>query len=125
MAMFRLVPRGTLFGMIVAPVVWIGYFVLSYIVVGVGCAVGYGESADFGLLRIVLLGVSLAGGGLILSATAQSYRHWRAALREEPVEETLESPHAFLALAGLFLCGISLLGVVWGTLAVFLLEPCG
>jgi hypothetical protein len=122
-----LVPRATLFGLIVAPLVWVLYFGISYLVAWLGCSLGLNDYSGFGIdaVRLALVLVALVAFVMVIIACREQYGHWKSA--SEP--GYLDSPetaanHRFLALAGIFLCGISMLGIVWGLLPVFLVKPC-
>ena len=126
--MLTLVPRDTLIGILVAPTIWALWLAISYSVSGLGCGLGWDQERllGFNALRGSLLLVATFGAAAVLYASWQSWTHWRSAQSGTPDQLDRESRErrSFLSLAGLFLCGISLLGVLWGALNVLVVPPC-
>ncbi len=124
--MSRLIPRNSATGLIVAPTIWLVYFVASFLVVGLGCEYGWQQTAGpFRAQRLTVWIIALASVALLAYATLQSWQNLRAARRNHgDVDEDVRERQRFLAHAGLFLCGISLLGVIWGSFNLFAFDSC-
>lgn len=123
----RLMPHNNIVALAVAPSVWLIYFVLTYFVTEVGCARGWSEARFVGVdvLQLLLWSIAVLGAVLISYAAWQAYRNLKAARDPETTqdEETRER-RSFLAKAGFFLCGISLLGTLWGAINIVVFEVC-
>lgn len=124
--MRKLVPRNSAAGLIVAPTIWLFYFVASFLVVGLGCEYGWQKTlGPFSAQRVTVWAVAVFSLALLAFATFESWRNLRAASQaRDEMEEDARERQRFLAHAGLFLCGISLLGVLWGSLNLFAFDSC-
>lgn len=123
----RIVPHNSIIALAVAPSVWLGYFVLTYLVTEIGCSRGWSQSQIVGLdlLRTLLWSIALIGIGFIVYASRQAYRNLQAARDPDATHdpETRER-RSFIAKAGFFLCGISLLGTLWGVFNIVIFSSC-
>src|SRR5690606_4534085 len=124
--MNKLVPRHSAAGLIVAPTIWLFYFVASFLVVGLGCENGWQQTVGpFRAQRLTVWMIALLSLALLAYATYESWHNLRAAAQaREEMEEDARERQRFLAHAGLFLCGISLLGVLWGSVNLFAFDSC-
>lgn len=125
--MRRLMPHNNIIALAVAPSVWLAYFVLTYLVTELGCARGWSDARIAGLdaLKFLLWSIAIIGAGLISYAAWQAYRNLQAAQDPQTTkEEDTRERRAFLAKAGFFLCGISLLGTLWGAMNIVVFDVC-
>lgn len=127
--MITLVPKDSLAGIIVGPILWSIYFVLSYIVSGLVCSLGYSETTVAGMnpVQLVLLLVGLLIALFIVAAGMQAHRgrrQLRSLIAENEAEESALQRHDFLYLASLLLCGFSLIGVIWLGMAAAIAPIC-
>ncbi len=116
--MTTLARRTHIVSLAVPPIVWLAYFVLSYLVVALGCSLPASEATLRGALAVIA-GASLI---VIFSAGAESLKSWRSARQERNAGD--RQHRTSLALLALLLCGLALLGTVWGGLNLFMLAPC-
>lgn len=124
--MKKFVPRHSAAGLIVAPTIWLFYFVASFLVVGLGCGYGWQQTlGPFSAQRLAMWTIALLSLALLAYATYESWRNLQAAAQARgEMEEDARERQRFLAHAGLFLCGISLLGVLWGSVNLFAFDSC-
>lgn len=123
----RLVPHNNVVALAIAPSVWLGYFVITFFISALGCERGWYDVriAGIGSLQLALWVTAAVGAVLILFASWESWLHWRAAQDpREDMEPEERDRLSFLSKAGLFLCGISLLGIVWGTFNMLIFKSC-
>lgn len=123
----RLVPHNNIIALAVAPSVWLVYFVLTYLFTEIGCARGWSNARIAGLdaLQFLLWSIAAIGAGFISYATRQAYRNLQAAKDPETTREPeVRERRSFLAKAGFFLCGISLLGTLWGAITILVFDTC-
>jgi len=124
--MTRLVPHNSAAGLIVAPSIWLGYFIASFLVVGLGCEYEWQQTVGpFRAQRLTIWVIALVSLALLAYATWQSWQNLKAARQARgQMQEEVRERQRFLAHAGLFLCGISLLGVVWGSFNLIAFDSC-
>jgi len=123
----KLVPRHSALALVIPPAVWLGYFVLTFLSSLISCERGSDVGSASGIFtthRLIWI-ITLASLALLAMATWQAWRNLR--LANEPGQTPEDQPrerYEFLAETGLFLCGISILGVLWGTINVFSFPSC-
>lgn len=123
----RLVPHNSIIALAVAPSVWLVYFVLTYLLTEIGCARGWSDARILGVnaLQFLLWSIAAIGAGFITYAASQAYRNLQAAKDPERTgEEEVRERRSFIAKAGFFLCGISLLGTLWGAINIIVFNEC-
>lgn len=125
--MTRLVPVNNVVALTIAPSVWLGYFVVTFLISALGCERGWHDVqwAGVNVLLAAQWLVALIALALIALATWESWQHGKIAQDpRENIEAEERERRTFLSKAGLFLCGISLLGTLWGALNMLYLAGC-
>lgn len=127
--MINLVPRDSLVGTIVGPILWSIYFLLSYVASGLVCSLGYSETTLTGMnpVQWVLLIAGLVIAVLIIVAGVQAHRgrkELRSLVAENEDEESTLQRQGFLYSTSLLLCGFSLIGVIWIGMAAAIAPIC-
>ena len=108
----------------IAPTIWAGHFLVSYVVAAVWCA-KFPET-EIWVPRLVI-GVAtllaLAGIGLL---SLRVLSQWGFTWAEEPRhdEDTAKSRHAFLSRATFLLCGLSAVSTVYVAMPALFLATC-
>jgi hypothetical protein len=120
------------FGLFGAPVAWSLQLLASYALVAHGC---YPDAEPITMpvvpgLRTLVLGTGAAALAVALLAGGVAWRSWRATQHEHQGEhEALLEVGAgrvrFMALAGILLSAVFVLGIVMNTVPLLLLRPCG
>ena len=120
------------FGLFGAPAAWSMQLMVNYALTAHGCYPGSEPRAtpDFGGLSTLVLVISVAALTVAAAAGGAAWRSWRASRTEHPGDhayplETGAGRTRFMALAGLLLSGLFLLGVVMATIPLFFVPPCG
>lgn len=124
----RFVPHNNVVALAVAPSVWLAYFVATFMVTEIGCTRAWMDVSIAGLNLLDVLLWSIAAIGLVLISYAswQSWRNLRAAQDPDADHEPeVRDRREFIARSGFFLCGISLLGTLWGALTILVFDTCG
>jgi Co/Zn/Cd efflux system component len=108
------------FGLFGAPVIWSIQLMLNYALVAHAC---YPASEPlsapvFGGLRATVLAASAVALVIALAAGATAWRSWRATRQEHHRTR-------FMALAGMLVSGLFLLGVIMNSIPLFIMQPCG
>jgi heme/copper-type cytochrome/quinol oxidase subunit 2 len=123
----RVVPHNNIIALAVAPSVWLIYFALTYLVTEIGCARGWSDSSYFGLdvLQTLLWAIAVIGACFLAYATREAWKNLQAAKDPEATPDAeVRERRTFLAKAGFFLCGISLLGTSWGVFNNVIFSSC-
>lgn len=121
-----LLPRDSLREVIFGPTVWIVFFIVAYVWVGTGCTfapdtlVGWVVGCDAALIWTAIGAAAILVVGAI--AAILHLREARKAGAHPP--KPRKDQRNFLSLSSLCLIGMSLLGVVWVTSALFLVPAC-
>jgi hypothetical protein len=130
-------PAALWFGLFGAPAMWSLQLLASYALVAHGC---YPDAQPMTLpvmpgLRPLVLGVAVVALAVALTAGGLAWRSWRATRHEgEGVGERNGEPEValevggrtqFMALAGMLLSAVFVLGIVMNIVPVLLLRPCG
>jgi hypothetical protein len=125
-------PAALWFGLFGAPVAWSLQLLASYALVAHGC---YPDAAPMTMpvvpgLRALVLGTGAAALAVALLAGVSAWRSWRATRREhegehEALLEAGEGRTRFMALAGILLSAVFVLGIVMNVVPLLLLRPCG
>ncbi|HEX5819430.1 MAG TPA: hypothetical protein VFY20_11150 [Gemmatimonadales bacterium] len=92
--------RGLLFALLGGSVAWAVHFLGSYVLVAVGCAMGWGG------MRAALAVATLALAAVAGAATWLAFREWRSEAGVMPWDVALSETHswrAFLMLSGILL----------------------
>lgn len=114
-------------GFLIAPVLWMIYFVTIYSVQGAGCAAGLDtvRVAGTDLLRLVLGAVTAAVALGIAASGVASFVAWRALLRElDDAKSHVHGQATFLAYGALLHAGLFLVATLWSGIAVFFIDAC-
>lgn len=113
-------------GFLIAPVLWMIYFVAVYSVQGAGCAAGWAETGGGGPLSLALAALTLVVAGTIAAAGIWSFRAWRTLLREMEKEQrnVLHVRSAFMAYGALLHAGLFFVATLWSGIPILMLEPC-
>lgn len=126
--MITLVPRDSIIGLLVAPTIWMGAFVLIYGVVGTACALGIGMDSINGIntVRLIALLIAALSGLVIALAGVQAFRLWQDARHTmvDADELTIRKRHEFLYMTTLWLCVLSLVGTAWMAMAILMNPIC-
>lgn len=116
--------RDSLVGLIVAPTIWAGHFLVVYVFTAIWCA----KFPETGLTvpRVVILLVTLlalAGIGLV---SLRVFGQWGFTIDEEPRhdEDNPNARHAFLSRATFLLCGLSAVSTVYVALPALFISTC-
>jgi hypothetical protein len=120
------------FGLFGAPTIWSIQLMLNYSLVAHAC---YPASEPlsapvFGGLRGTVIAASVVALAVALGAAATAWRSWRATRQEhrggeEALLEVGEGRTRFMALAGLLVSGLFILGVIMNAIPLFIIQPCG
>jgi hypothetical protein len=128
----RSAPRGHVvssgalwFGLFGAPAAWSLQLMVNYALTAHGCfpAAAPRAAPTFGGLWMVVLIISVAALGLAVAAGATAWRSWRTTSTEHPGGH--EQRTRFMALAGMLLSGLFLIGVVMAGIPPLLRPACG
>lgn len=103
---------------IVAPLVWATHFVLSYVLLSIGCALDWQAARIFGLdlIRCLLLLLTAAAVVALLVLLGTARRAGRSV--------RIGSRSRFMATIAGGLSILSLIAVIWIGLAIMLIPPC-
>jgi hypothetical protein len=125
-------PPALWFGLFGAPVAWSLQLLASYALVAHGC---YPDAQPMTMpvvpgLKTLVLGTGVAALAVALLAGGSAWRSWRATRHEpegehEALLEAGEGRTRFMALAGLLLGAVFVLGIVMNVVPLLLLRPCG
>jgi hypothetical protein len=125
-------PGALWFGLFGAPAAWSVQLMANYALTAHGCFPGSEPRATpyFGGLSTLVLVISAAALAVAAAAGGAAWRSWRTTRAEHPgghehLLETGAGRTRFMALAGLLLSGLFLLGVVMAAIPLFLVPPCG
>lgn len=124
--MIALVPRDSLVGLIIGPLIWGGYFTLNYIISGVGCSLGYNRFEFAGLSAVQWAALAAGAVAVLLIAVAafQANRGRLHVLDAAERGEHAAQRHDFLYTNALILCGLSLVGAIWLAMAAAVAPIC-
>jgi hypothetical protein len=114
-------------GFLLAPVLWMVYFVAVYSLQGAGCAAGLDSvgAAGVNVLRIALALLTAAVSLGIVVSGLWSFRAWRDLLRRlEDEENVLHTRSAFLAYGALLHSGLFLIATLWSGIPILMLDAC-
>ncbi len=114
-------------GFLIAPALWMLYFVAIYSLQGAGCAANLDMVRVGGtdLLRLVLVLVTVAVAAGIAAAGVASFLAWRRMLRElDDAEGHVHGHGTFLAYGALLHAGLFLIATLWSGVGVFLVDAC-
>jgi hypothetical protein len=125
-------PLGALwFGLFGAPAAWSIQLMLGYGLVAYSCFPGSEPRATptFGGLRSMVAFVSVAALAISLAAGGTAWRSWHATRREHPGDEEAllevgEGRTRFMALAGMLVSGLFVLGVIMNAIPLFIMPLC-
>jgi hypothetical protein len=125
-------PTALWFGLFGAPAVWSLQLLASYALVAHGC---YPAAEPMTIpvvpgLTMLVLGTGATALVVALVAGSLAWRSWRATQHEhegdhEALLEAAEGRTRFMALAGMLLSAVFVLGIVMNVVPVLLLRPCG
>ena len=119
------------FGLFGAPVVWSIQLMLNYGLVAYSCFPGSEPRTTplFGGLRITVLVAGVVALAIALAAGITAWRSWRATRHEHPgsheaLLEVGEGRTRFMALAGMLVSGLFVLGVIMNAIPLFIMPLC-
>jgi hypothetical protein len=121
-------PPALWFGLFGAPVAWSLQLLTSYALVAHGC---YPDAEPMTMpvvpgLRTLVLGTGAAALVVALLAGSSAWRSWRATQDgHEALLEAGEGRTRFMALAGMLLSAVFVLGIVMNVVPLLMLRPCG
>ena len=125
-------PAALWFGLFGAPVAWSLQLLASYALVAHGC---YPDAEPMTMpvvpgLRTLVLGTGAAALAVAFLAGGSAWRSWRATQQEhegghEGLLEAGEERTRFMALAGLLLSAVFVLGIILNVVPQLMLRPCG
>lgn len=127
------VPRKRLwFGFAAAAAAWAVHGLGSFLISWSACRAGSdsGFAAEAGEVRGLLLGLTAVLLAVVILAWTVSFRNWRQvfAARQQQVPPLTESEgrqrDEFLALGGILISTVFVVGIFWGTVPLFLLDVC-
>ena len=117
--------RETLWLLAFGPMIWMLYFLLSYITAAIWCAKAMGRSGSLEGARI-LIGIytvlALIGVGIVIWRGSRKHRFGKAALPHD-----FDSPgdrHRFLGFATVLLGGLSAVATVYTAFAIVFIDSC-
>lgn len=114
--------RDVLTGVLGAPIAWTLHLFVSYFLVTVTCATGWGGGDAAVIIATLVLGAAAA------LSTALAFRRWRGLGRDEDWGTALSEPGGrggFLWLVGVLLGGIFTLAIVLAGIAPLFVPTCG
>ncbi|HET6580196.1 MAG TPA: hypothetical protein VFG66_17900 [Gemmatimonadales bacterium] len=119
------------FGLFGAPVVWSIQLMLNYGLVTHSCfpASEPRTTPLFGGLRTTVLLAGAVALAIALAAGVTAWRSWRATRHEHPggqesLLEVGEGRTRFMALAGMLVSGLFVLGVIMNAIPLFIMPLC-
>jgi hypothetical protein len=125
-------PPALWFGLFGAPVAWSLQLLASYALVAHGC---YPDAEPMTMpvvpgLRTLVLGTGAAALAVALLAGGSAWRSWRATAHEhegahEALLEAGQGRTRFMALAGMLLSAVFVLGIIMNVVPLLMLRPCG
>lgn len=122
----NIIDRDSLIGMVAGPLVWAAHFLVCYIVVAAACAFGFsaanaGAWGSVGTALLVVSGIALA---IIAVLTLLAWRRLLQAGAFETPKDEVQARHRFMALAGLLLCFLSGVAVIYVAVPLLFLPVC-
>ncbi len=125
-------PGALWFGLFGAPLVWSLQLLMSYALVAHACYPASEPMATpvVGGLWTLVLVAGLVALVVALAAGGTAWRSWRTTRAEHPGDEDAllevgEGRTRFMALAGMLLSGVFLLGIILNAVPLFLVSPRG
>ena len=125
-------PRALWFGLFGAPAAWSVQLLVNYALVAHACFPKSEPLASpaLGGLHAIVLGASFGALAIALAAEATAWRSWRASRHENHgghgvLLEVGEGRTVFMALGGVLVSGVFLLGIVMNVIPILLASPCG
>lgn len=108
----------------IAPTIWAGHFLASYITAAVWCAKA-GRGADLGAVRVAVAAFTVAALAGILFTGWRGLRRHRLGSASLPHDlDTAEDRHRFLGFATMLLSGVSLVGVLYVAMPALVFGAC-
>lgn len=112
-------------GFLLAPVIWLGYFVAAYSLHGAFCAAASPGPDGPAALRLALAALTILACVAIAAAGAGSFRAWRRLLHElEDDERQPRDRSAFLAYGALLHAALFFVATLWIGVPILLIGPC-
>lgn len=117
----------TWFGFLGAPSVWAIHFMVVYALMEVGCVAGWDRFVVAGINGVALATLlgTLLSVPAIVAAGWVAYGLWRRSPRDTPPGKETADQNTHVGQAGVFLSVLFLLAVIFETIPVFVLRPCG
>lgn len=125
--MGTMVPRDGIVGLMIGPTIWLTYFVLSYLISGIGCRLGYQHYDLVGTnpIHFLVLVAGVVAAALIAIAGMHAYRgRSRALSSTNASDRKTTARNAFLYGVALVLSTLSLVGVLWLAMNAMLTPVC-
>ena len=128
----RLVDKGSLWLLTIAPTIWAAHLLLSYVTGAIWCAKFAGPAGTLGNVRAAVVwytAVALVGIAIVGIEGFRRHRYPSEAGKggtEATTHDldTREDRHRFLGFATLLLAGLSAVAVVYAAMAVAFFETC-
>ena len=114
-------------GFLIAPVLWMFYFVAIYSIQGAGCAVDLDTVRVGGIdaIRLVLGLLTALVAAAMITAGVWSFIAWRAMLRElDDAEGHVHGQATFLAYGALLHAGLFLIATLWSGIPILFVDAC-
>ena len=113
--------RESLWRLIFAPLVWAAHFLLSYVSGAIVCAKSAGDGV--GTLHLLVACYTLRALALIGASTRRHWHRYRADVPQRAAGGG-EARHRFLGFAGLLLCALSAVAVLYTAAVPALVAGC-
>lgn len=114
-------------GFLIAPMLWMFYFVSIYSIQGAGCAADLDtvRLGSIDALRLVLGLLTAVVSGAMVAVGAWSFAAWRAMLRElEDAKGEVHGQATFLAYGALLHAGLFLVATLWSGIPILFVDAC-
>lgn len=117
-------PWQTLWPFLIGPSIWAIHFLVCYVTAAVFCAKA-GPAADFAVVQVAVAAATGAALIGIVIAGFMAFNQWRVErdiVQDQPTEADRRQ---LLGQAGILLCGLSAVGVIYVALPAVFIRGCG
>lgn len=113
------------YGVLAAMGAWIVHGLGSFVISDAACVRAHaGVGMSVGTLQAILVALTLAMLGVAVSGALVAWTTWRALATGELEHTEAHGRGEFMAVAGIFISAIFIIGIVWGGLAPLLTGLC-